>query len=477
MPSFSLSATQVGAAAANGDGITERVTIRAAVPGDPQRFFCRLNATLNNRWCFCLKPIAISSNPNITSMTRHTLPVFMIAAALAIAPLSADDISALAVPRDTAVALPATRLAAYRAELDSFRKEYGGARELPDVRFFLFGMGLRSKFIYRDGKLLDAGSGTIIREWKLGSDVILPADYQVDLQTAEGSKITIREDEEAVWIEENGQCTALDGTRRPLKLPSFSENKFPRVLRVLHHELLVNVTLTGPVPNFFVYQKPWYRDGAMMALAFRATGNLAVIRDWILGLSDPYDRNNRGETEADNLGQALFLISLVGDKNHPLVAKVLAEVPRFEVKNGGAKYIKGRTDFNDHPAYQTKWLKYGLRSLGLPDPYTVPSLEDGYSALFWMDYKDIYVKGKDSDDRGEYPYLGWACDNFHGTKKSPIGNRDYPLTWEQNAVEANYKSLITLDPRYVEQRISAPHTWHAAEAFLYVLAQPLSGAR
>ena len=43
-----LSATQVGAAVASGDGITERVTIRATVPGDPQRFFCRLNVTLNN---------------------------------------------------------------------------------------------------------------------------------------------------------------------------------------------------------------------------------------------------------------------------------------------------------------------------------------------------------------------------------------------------------------------------------------------
>lgn len=386
-------------------------------------------------------------------------------------PSQAAEPSAAQVPgvASPAAASPSERLAGYRAELDAFRKEFGGAQELPDVRFFLFGMGLRAKFIYRDGKLLDAATGRIVREWKLGGDVLVPSDYEVAILTADGGAVTIREDEEAVWIEEKGQRTALDGTRSPLKLPAFSQNQYVRVLRVLHHELLVNVTPAGPVPNFFVYRKPWYRDGAMMALAFQETGNLGVIRDWIVGLSDPYDRNNKGETEADNLGQALFLLSLVSDKDHPLVAKVLAEVPRFEVSEGGTKFIKGRSDFADHPAYQTKWLKYGLRALGLPDAYTIPRVADGYSALFWMDYKDTYVPGKDSDNRGAYRYLGSACDHFHGAKKSPIGNRDYPLTWEQKASEADYAGLKVLDLIYVQQRLSAPHTWHAAEIFLYVL--------
>ena len=86
-----------------------------------------------------------------------------------------------------------------------------------------------------------------------------------------------------------------------------------------------------------------------------------------------------------------------------------------------------------------------------------------------MDYRDTYVKARDSDDRGAYPYLGWAVDHFHGTKRSPIGNRDYPLTWEQRASQANYTGLSLLDPAYVTQKLSAPHTWHAAEIFLYVL--------
>ncbi len=378
-------------------------------------------------------------------------------------------VSLFAVANDPGPIGPASHLATYHAELIKFRHEFGGPHELPDVRFFLFGMGLRNKMIYRDGRLVDAHTGKLIREWAVKSDLIVPPDYLVSLETIDGARVNIREDEVAVWLEEGTNRTALDGTRHPVKLPDFATNRFSGILRVLHQELLVNVTPSGPVPNFFVYGKPWYRDGAMMAMAFRETGNLDLIRDWVLGLTEVFDQNDSGEKEADNPGQALFLISLVSNKNHPLVPKILSSVARFETNGPGGRYIQGRSDFNLHPAYQTKWLKFGLRALGLSDPYVVPMVEDGYSALFWMDFRDTYVKGKDTDDRGAYPYLGWACDHFHSTKQSPISNRDYPLTWEQNASQANYDGLKILDPVYVRQKVSTPHTWHAAEVFLYVL--------
>ena len=127
--------------------------------------------------------------------------------------------SAVAVP-GTAAEEPAARLAAYRAELDAFRKEYGGTRDLPDVRFFLFGMGQRAKFIYRDGRLRDARSGKVVREWKLKSDVIVPPDYLVALETADGAEVTIVEDEQAVWIEVGGQRIAMEGTQSAVRLPT-----------------------------------------------------------------------------------------------------------------------------------------------------------------------------------------------------------------------------------------------------------------
>ena len=281
----------------------------------------------------------------------------------------------------------------------------------------------------------------------------------------------IVEDDQAIWIEEDGRRQPVVHSQAPICLPAFGEYRYPRVLRVLHQELLVNVIDGKPVPNYFVYRRPWYRDGAMVAMCLKATGNLGLIKNWVLGLREPYDRNNGGECEADNLGQALYLISLVSDRKHSLVSRILREMPRWEVQGPGGKYIQGRCDFAAHPAYQTKWAKFGLASMGLPDPYAVPAVPDAYSPLFWMAYRDSYVKGQDANDRGPYPYLGWACDHFHGTRASPISNRDYPLTWEQEASQVRYEGMKVIAEEFVRQRLATPHTWHAAEVFLYLLGQ------
>jgi hypothetical protein len=363
------------------------------------------------------------------------------------------------------------RLNAYRAELDEFRAEYGGSRELPNVRFFLFGMGLRPKFLYRDGKLIDLRTGVIVAQWKVKSEIILPPEYRVVITQEDGSKVQVAENDKAVWVGNATNEVIVTGTQIPVKLPAFEGQRYSQILRVLHQELLINVTTNGPVPNFFVYKKPWYRDGAMMGMAFQRTGNLRSIHDWIMNLHDPFDRNNAGETEPDNLGEALYLISLVSDKKHPLAPTILLTTKQFEQESPNGRYIRGKTDFAEHPAYQTKWLKYGLRALALNDPFGVPEISDSYSALFWMDYRDIYVIGRDANDRTNYPYLGWASDHFHRVKKSPISNRDYPLTWEQNASQADYNGLAILDKTYVDQKLAAPHTWHAAEVFLYLLDQ------
>jgi len=372
-------------------------------------------------------------------------------------------------------AAASTRRGEYRAELERFRNEFGGTRALPAQPFFIFGMGLRPKYLYKAGTLFRAESRTTFRQWEGAEEVIVPPDHAVVLRTKTGDIVRLLEDERGFWIEDRAGRERVSGTDQPVRLPHFEEFRFPQVMRVLHQELLVNVTPTGPVPNFFVYSRPWYRDGAMMAMAFERTGNLVVIRDWILGLREPYDRNNAGETEADNLGQGLFLVSLVSDARHRLVAKIQAEVPRFEAVEGTNRFIRGRSDFAEHPVYQTKWLKYGLRALRLPDRFTIPQVADGYSALFWMDYRTAYVPGHDADDRVNYPYLGWACDHFHVERRSPISDRDYPLTWEAEASQARYQGMALVSEEFVKRKLAAPHTWHAAEVFLYLLAATRQG--
>jgi hypothetical protein len=367
------------------------------------------------------------------------------------------------------VETPVNDLAGYRAELEKFRLEFGGHVEMPDVRFFLFGMGDRTKLIYRNGELSDAMSGETIRKWDIAGSLIVPPDYLVSLVLTDSSRVEIREDKDAVWIDENGERLAVEGTSSRLELPDFRGFRYGRVMKVLHHEILVNIAGGKPLPNFLVYKNPWRRDAAMMAMCLNITGNINLIREWALALNDPYDRNNAGEAEADNLGQSLYLLSFFADRNHPLVAGIVDEARRHEAGNPGMKYIKGRSDFHEVPVYQTKWMKFGLAAMNMPDEYVIPALQDDYSALFWWDYKESYLPGtRDSRDRVKYPYLGWAADHFHGTRTSGVSNRDYPLTWETDASQADYNGMAVVDTIYVKLRTAAPHTWHASEVFLYL---------
>lgn len=360
---------------------------------------------------------------------------------------------------------PQEALKDYRDNLKKLRKEFGGVRTLPEVNFFLFGMGPRRKLLYQKGMLQDALTGETIRQWEIESEVIVPPDYAVFLITRDGQKIKIVEDEQALWIQEGSRKTVL--SQSPVQLPVFSGHKYAPVLRVLHQEVLINVIQGEPVPNFFVYKKPWYCDGSSMCMVLKETGNLDLVRTWIMGLREPFDRNNAGETEPDNLGELLFLISLVSDPSHPLVPKILETLPKF----AEGKHLAGRRDFSSHPVYITKWAKFGLKSLNLPDLYEIPEVKDSYSSLFWWDYKDQHVdSGRFGiDDNQNWPYLVWAEDHFYNEKKGWVSNQDYPLSWESNASQANYLGMKILGQVYVDQKLSVPHTWHAAEMFLYLL--------
>jgi hypothetical protein len=357
----------------------------------------------------------------------------------------------------------------YRQQLEQLRNEFSTA-DMPDVKFFLFGMGNRTKLLYKSGKLINSITGKVVHEWQVKNETIIPNDYRVSIETLSDVTVSIFENEKGVFINERGKETLIAGTKTPLVLPAFEKYRYSEVLKELHHEILINIIDSKPVPNYFVYKNPWRRDGAMMAMCLKETGNLGLIRNWALSLNDPYDRNNAGETEADNLGQTLYILSFFTDKNHPLVAKILEETKKYEVQDGRGKYIKGRSDFHDAPVYQTKWLKYGLKALNLPDDYIIPQVQDDYSVLFWWDYKDSYMPGTiDTYNIDKYPYLGWACDNFHGKKTSPVSNRDYPLTWEIEASQADYKGMAIIDEKYFIAKNSSPHTWHASEVFLYLL--------
>lgn len=358
-------------------------------------------------------------------------------------------------------------LGKYRTELDSLRKRTSNPIELPSVKFFQFGMGNRTKLLYRDGALIKTITGDTLRKWNVKTEIIVPANYLVHIVTTDNKKITIKEDSTGVWIYSKWKDEAVPGTQSKINLPDFEDYRYPRIMKVLHHEILINIADSKPLPNLYVYKEPFRREASMMAMCLNYTNNLHLIKEWIISLDSPFDKN---KLDAGNLGQTLYLISLLNSKNNTLINKTLEEARKLEYKNEYVKYISGRTDSVNTPVYASKWLKFGLKSLKMKDEYSIPFTEDSYSALIWWDFQSYYKNGtKDSCNKSNRPYFGWACDHYHGNFNSPVGKFDYPLTWEKDIATVNYEPMKKIDKAYVEAKIAAPHSWHAAEMFLYLL--------
>ena len=330
-------------------------------------------------------------------------------------------------------------------------------------RFQLFGFGARRKFVYQNGVLRVALFGDVVASWTAHRTTFEPADYRVTLETDAGH-VQIAEDEKALWIDEQGERRTIACS--DVRLPAFEGHPRAGLLRALHAELLVSILPWGPVPNLWVYPRPWYRDAAMVAMALARTGNVALLSEWIAGLHQTYDCNNAGHAETDTLGQVLYLASLHGGRSHRIVDGAL----RAAKERRSSNHLSGLSDFAEHPVYQTKWLKFGLRSLGLDDSdWHIPSVVDSYSSIFWMDYREEHVPAKpfSATELVNYPYLNWAEAHFHAWGPAEdVSVETFPLSREVNASQANYARLpVGLS----SARYATPHTWHAAEMFLYFL--------
>lgn len=328
--------------------------------------------------------------------------------------------------------------------------------------FFLFGMGDREKYIYRNCSLIRYKDNKILYAWNNCTEEFLYDEYTVVLTRGDGEKTVLKETEDGFYIDDKCICASK------INLPSFEEYKYPKQLRILHHEVLVNIIDGKPVPNYFVYNKPWYRDSAMMGMVLKATDNLHLIKDWVMSITELYDKNNAGNCEPDNLGQLLYLISLVSDTSHPMVYKAIEEAKRI-AENG---LLTGLTDFNNHQIYSTLWMILAMKELGIENDFlSVPQEFDSYARMFWMDREGIERETPFENNYDSlYPYLWWAVKHF---ENEPIDEEflkiTYPMSWEQEASQAKYEGIRQLSQIYADNKFSAPHTWHASEMFLYLI--------
>ena len=332
----------------------------------------------------------------------------------------------------------------------------------PEKQFFLFGMGDREKYIYKNFSLTRYSVNKIIYAWNNCTEEFFYDEYKVVLTKNDGDTVVLYEDENGFYVD--NKCLSSS----KINLPSFEEYKYSRQMRILHHEILINIIDGKPVPNYFVYKKPWYRDSAMMGMVLKYTNNLHLIKDWILSLTDLYDQNNAGHKEPDNLGQLLFLLSLVSDKDNPMVDKIIEEAENIS-ENG---LLTGITDFSDHRIYSTLWLKYALDLLNIQvDFINIPMEFDNYARMFWMNRDGIERDYPyDNEYNWLYPYLWWAVKHF---ENEPIDKKyleiTYPMSWEKEASQAKYEDIRQLSNEYADNKFSGPHTWHAAEMFLYLI--------
>lgn len=364
-------------------------------------------------------------------------------------------------------------LVTYSDQLSDLRDNYK-SYSIGSPRFFLFGMGNRDKYLYKDNQLrLLKNDSVILNFTDVLSDTIRPSDYRVDIFTKHGM-VSIVEDEEGIWMEDDNRRDSLHTISCYVELPSFDNKKYGKILKVLHQEILFNIMDSRVYPNIFVYKKPFLRDAFMGGMCLELTGNIDLLKPWINSIDSVYDMQNH-EKEPDNLGELLYLLSFIpSDSNVVLRQKLIEEIKRETIYEDNYKYISGHTDGNNNAEYQTQILKYALKKNGLKDDYTeAPVLGFYYNLCWftkgcdnhraWRQMFDNWVKG---DRDLAWPYLMWARSHYYNDFNAPWVDHDYPLSWEQGGTSAFFEGMLVLSEKAVEDKICYPHVWTAAEMFL-----------
>lgn len=346
-------------------------------------------------------------------------------------------------------------------------------------KFYLFGMGNRTKMVYRDCKLFDIDKDSVLIDFSCDflKDSIVPDKYMVCITNNNGNTTIIKEDENAVWIVNQEKKDSVSGTNSKVNLPSFNEFRFGKLLRVLHHEILFNVNCSKLYPNVFAYKSVWYRDAAMGVMVLEKTHNISLVKEGIGTLSAIYDNQN-GEEEGDNIGEYIFMKSIVGGGIASEKDTLLYEIEKHTKTYKNSSYIIGRTDGVENDYYATAWLKYALKSTTeISDVYSYPENGGGYKYLCWFAERPNVLSvikhafnnilfSKDIDY--PYPYLDWALSHSFGDMQVPMAN-GYPLSWESDGSKADFSKMSIIAPDTKGRSICFPHLWTASEMFLYLM--------
>lgn len=347
---------------------------------------------------------------------------------------------------------------------------------------FSFGLGNRAKYQMLttwqahggESVIKSIDSDQVIAKMKASTVVVDAANYRVSGVDETGTKLSITENDRGVYI--NGKI--LKGTDTEIDIPDFSNYKYPELMRTLYHEIMFQIIDGKPYTRLYdyavdgekQYPKLFYRDAAMIAMFLSSIGQIDQISGWIETLEKPYDQV-RGVKEPDNLGQVLYLQSLLprSHRNETLIREVIEEARRIKDDKGN---LTGTTDGDRSSAYQNGWLIFGLKKLGLEEIASEFNAhsdidDNGYSALLWftLSGESKLTQRKPISESGmsfsstytnvagqPYPYLDVAKSHFNMLRgqefQAPIVSQlEYPVSWGDN---------------------TRSHSWHDAELLMYL---------
>ena len=340
-------------------------------------------------------------------------------------------------------------------------------------REYYFGMGLRTKYVLYQNK---KGSYNLK---KYGTNEIIARNIEVrsiDTQhyvvkgTNKNDSITIEENENGIYLYRNDKKVILDESMQ-INIPDFSQYKYGEKLRTLFYEVMINMTTDGPKPNFIVYKNVFYRDAALAAMVCLQTENMHIMNDWIKNMDSVYDQARITVNEPDNLGQVLFLQSLVDEPNSSLIDAVIEEAER--ITSDGM--LLGIVDGASHPIYATGWLKFGLESLGKDSSkWRLPEeVQDNYADALWFynnNEMQQYRKTHQYHCDTAWQYLDYARAHFYDypIDERDIKNNEFPLSYEVGS-DAEY--FRKFDKDIFKLKLATPHIWGAAEMYMYYINQ------
>lgn len=364
------------------------------------------------------------------------------------------------------------QLDAYKKEIEQFQEEFDTVEvnSLNWTDYYYFGLGNRRKLVYRPGVLLDIDTKEVVESFTEEEHFVIPNSYTVIIKTKENDYIKIVEKEDGVHFVKNKEEKVIEGTTTKINLYSFKGQKYEQMKKELYGETLFNIKEGVIYPNFIVYEKPWYRDGAMTCMVLKQTKNTDLIKDWVAKIEDIYDRQNAGIEEADNLGELLYILSTQEDKREDLIDKIEEEAERIARENPDGYYITGKTDFGSQPLYQNLWYKLGIEAVGRSYHFDLESIpQDGYSKMAW--WSDYQVEARDGDASKEFPYLSYAERHKGKIGQITINKNLYPLSWEIGGSQAKYENYKGIDDQMISLRTSPLHSWSSSELLLLLLEE------